>query len=103
MGEALARIAFISDYMPRKCGIAVFTTDLCEAVAAARPDVSCNVVAMNDIPEGYAYPPRVAFQVTQNRIDEYRSAADFLNVTDAQAVCVQHEFGIYGGIWGAHL
>jgi len=103
MGEDLSRIAFISNYMPRRCGIAVFTTDLCEAVARARPDVSCSVVAMNDIPEGYAYPPRVNFQVTQNRLDEYQSAADFLNVTDFQAVCVQHEFGIYGGQSGAYL
>ena len=103
MPKKIKRVAFISDYMPRKCGIAVFTTDLCEAIARAAPDVFCTVVAMNDTPEGYDYPPRVSFQVTQNRIDEYQSAADYINVIDVQAVCVQHEFGIYGGPAGAYL
>ena len=103
MKKKLTRIAFISDYLPRKCGIAVFTTDLCEAIAREDPDIFCTVVAMNDVPEGYAYPPRVSFQITQNRIDEYQSAADYLNVINVQAVCVQHEFGIYGGDAGAYL
>ncbi len=103
MPKKVKRIAFISDYMPRKCGIAVFTTDLCEAIARENPDIFCTVVAMNDRPEGYDYPPRVSFQVTQNRIDEYQSAADYINVIDVHAVCVQHEFGIYGGPAGAYL
>jgi len=103
MAKKIKRVAFISDYMPRKCGIAVFTTDLCEAIARAAPDAFCTVVAMNDTPEGYDYPPRVSFQVTQNRIDEYQSAADYINVIDVEAVCVQHEFGIYGGPSGAYL
>ncbi len=101
--EDLSSVAFIGDDMPRKCGIAIFTTDLCEAVARAAPGTSCSVVAMNDTPEGYDYPPRVAFQVTQDVLDEYRRAADFLNVNGFQAVSGQHEFGIYGGPAGAHL
>ena len=103
MTQPLSRIAFIGNYLPRKCGIATFTHDLSNAVVGCAPDISCSVVAMNDTLEGYPYPPRVRFQITQNKLDEYRNAADFLNMTDVEVVCVQHEFGIYGGSAGSHL
>lgn len=96
-------VAFIGNYLPRKCGIATFTTDLCEAVAAAAPGIDCYAVAMNDRPEGYAYPPRVRFEVEAARREQYDLAADFINVNQADAVCVQHEYGIYGGRSGAQL
>jgi glycosyltransferase involved in cell wall biosynthesis len=103
MSHQLSRVAFIGNYLPRKCGIATFTHDLSDAVMSCRPDLTCSVVAMNDSLEGYAYPPRVRFQITQNKLDEYRNAADFLNMTNFEVVCVQHEFGIYGGPAGIHL
>jgi len=97
-------IAFVSDYPPRRCGIATFTYDLCEAVAGAGGD-ACEVftVSMNDIPEGYDYPDRVRFEVRQNVQADYRLAAEFLNVHQVSAVCMQHEYGIYGGKCGAHI
>ncbi|MCX6575081.1 MAG: hypothetical protein NTV82_01675, partial [Candidatus Aminicenantes bacterium] len=52
------KIAFFGNYIPRRCGIATFTTDLCESVAREVPDINCVAVAMNDTPEGYAYPDR---------------------------------------------
>jgi len=97
------KIAFIGNYLPRRCGIATFTTDLCEALGTELPSGTLSVVAMNDTLEGYRYPPRVRFQITQNRISEYRSAAEFLNMTNYEIVSVQHEFGIYGGPAGSHL
>jgi glycosyltransferase involved in cell wall biosynthesis len=97
-------IAFFSDYVPRRCGIATFTYDLCEAVAAASQDQSdVFAVAVSDIPEGYPYPDRVRFEVRQSVPADYRLAADFLNIRRVAAVCVQHEYGIYGGTCGAHL
>ncbi len=89
--------------MPRKCGIATFTTDLCEAVAAAAPETECFAVAMNDRTEGYAYPPRVRFEVEAARREQYDLAADCINVSQADTVCVQHEYGIFGGKAGANL
>ncbi len=97
------QIAFIGDYLPRQCGIATFTHDLCEAVAAACPEAHCIVGAVNDRREGYAYPPRVRFEFHERDLESYRRAADFLNINNVEVLCVQHEFGIYGGPAGSHL
>lgn len=97
------RIAFLGDYVPRRCGIATFTRDLCEAVALASPASDCFVAAVNDRPEGYSYPARVRFELVEKDIDSYRRGADFLNLNNVDVLCVQHEFGIYGGPAGSHL
>ena len=97
------RIAFLGDYLPRLCGIATFTHDLSEAVAAASPVTDCFVGAVNDRVEGYDYPQRVRFELLEKDLHSYRRAADFLNFSNADVLCVQHEFGIYGGQAGSHL
>ncbi|MBP1626103.1 MAG: glycosyl transferase family 1 [Holophagaceae bacterium] len=97
------RIAFLGGYLPRLCGIATFTHDLCEAVALAAPNALCFTGAVNDRMEGYDYPPRVRFELDQRNLDSYRRGADFLNFSNAQVLSVQHEFGIYGGPAGSHL
>ncbi|MCU0749203.1 MAG: glycosyltransferase family 4 protein [Akkermansiaceae bacterium] len=97
------RIAFLGDYVPRRCGIATFTHHLCEAVRARADDANCIVIAVNDRPEAYDYPPEVRFQIQQKDVDDYRTAADELNQSKADVLCVQHEFGIYGGPAGNHL
>ena len=97
------RVAFLGDYLPRMCGIATFTHDLCESVVRAVPGADCFVGAVNDRAEGYEYPSRVRFEFQQRDLDSYRRAADFLNFNNADVLCVQHEFGIYGGPAGSHL
>jgi glycosyltransferase involved in cell wall biosynthesis len=62
-----------------------------------------NVVAVSDRPGTYAYPKEVKFEVSRNVLAQYEKAADLLNVSSLDAVCVQHEFGIYGGSDGAHI
>jgi glycosyltransferase involved in cell wall biosynthesis len=97
-------IAFVSDYLPRQCGIATFTHDLCEAVAIqAKGSHDVFTVAMNDQPEGYPYPERVRFEVRQSVQADYRLAAEFLNVNQVSTVCLQHEYGIFGGPYGSHI
>jgi len=97
-------IAFVSNYLPRRCGLATFTHDLCEAVAAeAGSDHDVFAVAMNDIPEGYPYPQRVRFEVRHSVQADYRMAAEFLNTNQVSAVCLQHEYGIFGGTCGSHI
>jgi glycosyltransferase involved in cell wall biosynthesis len=93
----LSKIAVLGDYLPRRCGIATFTTDLCDAIAVEAPNAALSVVATNDTREGYRYPSRVRFQIAENRLSEYRNAADFLNISNFEVVNVQHEYGIYGG------
>jgi glycosyltransferase involved in cell wall biosynthesis len=89
--------------MPRQCGIATFTTDLSDAISKEAPDVDCFVVAMNDGPRRHAYPARVRFEIAEADLSSYRRAADFLNVNLVDVVCVQHEYGIFGGKAGAHV
>ena len=98
----LPRIAFLGGYDPRRCGIATFTHDVCEAVSLATPDSQCIAGAVNDRVEGYHYPPRVRFEILEKDLDSYRRAADFLNFNNTDVLCVQHEFGIYGGAAGSH-
>lgn len=97
------RIAVIGNYLPRRCGIATFTTDLCEALAAGFPDMTCYAVPINDTPEGYSYPPRVRFELDHNDLSSYKNAADFLNMNNIDLVCLQHEYGIFGGPAGSHI
>lgn len=98
-----SRIAFIGNYLPRQCGIATFTTDLCEAVAAEYPKKTCIALPVNDIEEGYSYPPRVRFELTEKDIDSYHRAADFLNINNVDLVSLQFEYGIFGGRAGSHI
>jgi glycosyltransferase involved in cell wall biosynthesis len=96
-------IAFLGDYVPRRCGIATFTADICEAIAAEFPQASCIVGSVNDRPEGYEYSSRVRFEIAEQDVDSYRRAAEFLTMNNVEVVSVQHEFGIYGGPAGSHL
>jgi glycosyltransferase involved in cell wall biosynthesis len=96
-------IAVIGNYLPRQCGIATYTTDLCEALADGYPATDVFAVAMNDAAEGYDYPERVRFELAQEDIGAYRRAADFVNLANVDLVCVQHEYGIFGGPSGSHL
>lgn len=97
------RLAFLGNHLPRQCGIATFTTDLCDAVCSTCPDLECTVLAMNDPGRRHAYPERVRFQLSERDITSYRRAADFLNVNAVNAVSLQHEYGIFGGKAGSHL
>ena len=99
----IRKVAFLGDYLPRKCGIATFTTDLCRAMAAEFPETQCLVVPVNDIAEGYDYPAEVRFEIAEQDLTSYLRASDFLNITDVDVVCVEHEFGIFGGPAGSHV
>jgi glycosyltransferase involved in cell wall biosynthesis len=99
----IQRVGFLGDYLPRKCGIATFTTDLLAAVAAEHPKCQCFAVPVNDIEGGYEYPDVVRFEIEEQDLASYQRAADFINIGNVDIVCVQHEFGIYGGPAGRHV
>ena len=101
--SAISRIGFIGNYLPRQCGIATFTTDLCEAIASEFAETTCIALPVNDLEAGYDYPSRVRFELQEKDIDSYRRAADFLNINNVDLVCLQHEYGIYGGAAGSHI
>src|SRR4051812_30505273 len=99
----LRRIAVIGNSLPRRCGIASFTTDLERAIANSRPNVETCIVAMNDHGQAYDYPGSVTLQIKDDTIDDYVRAAGFLNAGQFDVICLQHEFGIFGGEAGAHI
>jgi len=102
--DQLNTIAVLGNYMPRQCGIATFTTDLCETMAREfSSSVNIMALAINDIENGYAYPKRVKFELRANIPGDYLRAADFLNINQIDVLVVQHEYGIFGGEHGAHL
>jgi len=101
--EGINSVAVIGNYLPRQCGIATFTTDLVEGLSAEAPDIYSWAAAMNDKPEGYRYPEKVRFEINQNKLADYSVASQFLNISQTDIVCVQHEYGIFGGAAGSHL
>lgn len=97
------RIAVVGNHLPRQCGIATFSTDLCDAIADQFGAAGVLVVAVNDPQSGYSYPARVRFEITESDLSSYQAAADFLNSNKVDLVCLQHEYGIFGGKRGSHV
>lgn len=99
----LKGIAFLGNFVPRLCGISTFTHDLYQAIKAAAQEADCYVAAVTDVAEGYDYPEAVRLEFQEKDLRAYRRTADILNFKNADVLCVQHEFGIYGGSAGSYL
>ncbi|MEO6601760.1 MAG: glycosyltransferase family 4 protein [Polyangiaceae bacterium] len=97
------KIAFIGNYLPRKCGIATFTHDIRTAVQGALPSGQCSVISVSDGKEAYQYPEEVRFEIAEQSAEDYLRAAEYLNLLNVDVVSLQHEFGIYGGPSGSHV
>jgi glycosyltransferase involved in cell wall biosynthesis len=98
-----SRIAVIGNYLPRRCGIATFTTDLCAAISGEYGTARLLALPVNDTEEGYDYPARVRWSLVQDDAASYEQAAQFLNFNNIDMVCLQHEYGIFGGEAGSHI
>jgi glycosyltransferase involved in cell wall biosynthesis len=103
MADNINKIAFIGNYLPRHCGIATFTTDLCETFAAMKPSIQFFAIPVTDNEEHYDYPERVRLEIIEQDINSYKAAADFLNFNNIDIVCLQHEYGIFGGEAGSYI
>lgn len=98
------KIAFVGTYLPRQCGIATFTTDIRLAIAGySQNGKNFPVIAMDDKEDSYDYPSEVEWTIFQHEPQDYIRAFDYLNRSDCRALCVQHEYGIFGGDHGAYL
>lgn len=99
----------VGSYIPRRCGIATFTHDIATAIAGngtlAAPSTGgvVSIVAMNDHDGEYAYGPEVLIEIHQQRREDYRNAADVLNTSRIDVICLQHEYGLFGGDCGDYL
>jgi glycosyltransferase involved in cell wall biosynthesis len=97
------KVLFIGTYVPKECGIATFTHDLLNSVYGEYNDVQCEVIALNNASEIYDYPEEVVFQIERDKIEDYYLAADYINQSNADIVCLQHEFGLFGGNAGDYI
>jgi glycosyltransferase involved in cell wall biosynthesis len=97
------RIAVIGNYLPRQCGIATFTADLCTAIASEYGSARLFAIPVNDPDSSYEYPDRVRMEIAQEECASYERAAEFLNFNGNDLVCLQHEYGIFGGPAGGHI
>jgi len=99
------RVAYVSTYPPRECGIATYTRHLVDAVSwfCARAVTSPIVVAVNDRGGHYGYGFRVKSQIDVQDIQSYEKAAQYINASDVDVVNLQHEYGIFGGEWGEYV
>ncbi len=107
MVEAVAatidHLVMIGNFLPRQCGLATFTTDVYTAVRERFPDVALDVYAMDDHPGRYHYPDAVTGAIPQNELSAYIDTARVIESSGAQAIWLQHEYGIYGGPAGEHI
>ena len=98
-----SRVAIVGNYLPRQCGIATFTTDLCAAVSGEYGTAELFALPVNDPDAEYSYPERVRFELTEEDFSSYERAAEFLNFINVDLVSLQHEYGIFGGPAGSHI
>ena len=99
----IRKIALIGNFLPRQCGLATFTTDVYEAIRARYPDIAVDVYAMDDHPGRYAYPPEVTQAIPEGDVSGYVAAARAIEESGADAIWLQHEYGIFGGPAGEHI
>jgi len=97
------RVLFIGTYVPKECGIATFTSDLLNSISVENNDIHCEVIALIDPSENHNYSEEVVFQIERNKLEDYYRAADFINHSDADVICLQHEFGLFGGDAGDYI
>lgn len=101
------KIAYISTYPPRECGIATFNNNLLKAIGHNKNMVSEDsfVVAMNDADtiDEYEYPKEVKYKIRQENQKDYIRAADYINTSLADACILEHEYGIFGGESGVYI
>ncbi len=101
-GEGM-KVAYLSTYPPRECGIATFCEDLISAANEHGSMTEPMVVAMESGVSYHKYSRPVVHVVDDRQERDYETAADFINDSPADVVSIQHEFGIYGGPEGGGL
>lgn len=97
------RVIYISSYIPRECGIATFTKDLTNSINVLNPHFLAELVVVDPPDKKYDYPWEVKFRFSQEEWESYKAAADYINQSSADLVCLQHEYGLFGEKRGAMI
>ena len=101
--ERKVRVIYIGSYIPRECGIATFTKDLTTSINMLNPHCLAEIVAVNPPNLTYDYPWEVKYRFNQEHPTTYKNATSYINQSSAEVVCLQHEFGLYGGKSGEKI
>ena len=99
----IEHLALIGNFLPRKCGLATYTTDTFTALKGRFPELTIDIYAMDDHPGRYVYPPEVTRSIPDQDRSAYLDAAREIEASGAQAIWLQHEYGIFGGPAGEHI
>ncbi|MBN2583165.1 MAG: glycosyltransferase family 4 protein [Planctomycetes bacterium] len=102
MRDALSAL-FVSTYPPEQCGLATFTRNLADAVDATQTRPAASVAAINRTGRRNCYDHRVVCEINNTLDDCYQQAARFINASDVDVVCLQHEYGLYRGECGDQI
>lgn len=94
---------YVSSYIPRKCGIATYTKDLTNDINKLNPYALAEIMAVNRLEENLSYPWEVKFKITQNNLETYLQAANYVNQSEADVILLEHEFGLYAGNCGDYI
>src|SRR3989344_7499934 len=97
------RVIYVSSYIPRFCGIATYTKDLTNAINLLNPYALAEIMVLNRDIEKLEYPWEVKYKIEQDNLSTYLQAADYINRSGANLVCLEHEFGIFGGNNGEYV
>lgn len=90
------KIVHFSSFLPKRCGIATYTQALIKTIENNSSKIKNEVIAIDDIKDGYKYPSIVKYHFWDKDIKKYKKAAEFINNSDTDIVNIQHEFGLYG-------
>lgn len=98
------KLAYIGSYPPRQCGIGTFTQNLAHAMLDHGQGINeILIFALNEHDQQYSYPPEVKLCIRQEQQTDYLEAANFINLSGADACILEHEFGIFGGQSGVYI
>ncbi len=96
-------VGYVSTFPPRQCGIATYTHDLVDAISRLFVTGPSGIIALNDKGGFYDYSSLVKFQIDREDTDSFRRAAENVNNSEIDIIILEHEFGLFGGVWGDHI
>lgn len=97
------RVIYVSSYIPRYCGIATYTKNLTNAINLLNPYALAEIMVLNREVEKLKYPWEVKYKIEQDNLSTYLQAAKYINQSGANLVCLEHEFGLFGGNNGEYI
>jgi glycosyltransferase involved in cell wall biosynthesis len=100
-----SKILFVSTFPPIKCGIASFTQDLIHAIVPGlNENYLINICALGKKSVSVFYQFPVNMVMDGFDLDSCIDTANKINRdADIELVCIEHEFGLYGGTMGEFL